>query len=49
MINIRKTYQYSASGTEYLLFYVIFAETQKFEEFDTGFILKVYLQRKKTG
>lgn len=49
MINMRKTYRYAASDTEYLLFYVIFAETQKFEEFDTGLILKVYLQRKKTG
>lgn len=35
------------SGEEYLLFYVIFAETQKFEEFNTGFILEVYLHRKE--
>lgn len=41
-----KQNQHAASGVEYLLFYIIFAETQKFEEFNASFIFKVYLQRK---
>lgn len=40
---LEKHQQYGALGVEYLHFYVIFAETQKFKEFNAGFIFKVYL------